>query len=236
MEHSVARGQATLIHLKDARPFQLFWHHGAFFSTERLIAIESSSETTVPHAGRSSLDLQRVFTSTAKGLGLLSTADGASHTFGLATNCFDCLFASPSSNAAAGPPVFEIRGGQAPESPSTPLEVNGSNNFYKGYSVFAEFVPSDATDAVRQYTFDELRDTDDSLWFRERSPQPATMFSWSEPQTPVHAQTLTDYLGTDAGGEAFTYTLGFEPTQLPPLPATNVSSLESRFDWDASDR
>jgi serine/threonine-protein kinase len=236
IEHSIARGQATLVHVQDVTPFQLFWHHGAFFSSERLIVMEGSDTTSVPQAGRSSLDLQRVFTATAKGLGLIYAESSAPHISGLATNCFDCLFACESSSRISSPPVFEVRGAQSADLPFTPLEINGSNNFYKEYTVFAEFVPREANDSVRQYTFEDLEDPAETVWFHERNPKPATMFEWPVPKSPVHAQTLEDFIGQGPDGEAFTYTLGFEPTQLPSLPATNVSSVERRFDWDSSGR
>lgn len=236
MEHCIARGQATLVHVEDATPIQLFWHHGAFFSTERLIVIQGSESEDVAQQGRSNLDLQRVFTATGKGLGLLNANSGAPYSSGLATNCFDCLFASQTPETSPAPAVFEIRGATSQEFPPAPLEVNGSNNFYKGYDVFAEFVPLDGGDEERRFTFEDIEDSTAAAWFHERNPQPATAFSWPTPKTPVHAQTLADYIDQASDREAFTYTLGFEPTQLPSLPASNVSSLERRFDWDSGDR
>jgi serine/threonine protein kinase len=235
MEHCIARGQATLVHVEDATPIQLFWHHGAFFSTERLIVIEGSEQEDVARRGRSNLDLQRVFTATAKGIGLLDANSSTPYSSGLATNCFDCLFASQTRSTSPAP-VFQIRGQASEERPSAPLEVNGSNNFYRGYSVFADFIPLRVGDEERTFTFEDVEDPTAAAWFHERNPQPATAFSWPDPKTPVHAQTLDDYIDQASDKEAFTYTLGFEPTQLPTLPATNVSSLERSFDWDPGDR
>ncbi len=234
LEHCIARGQATLVQVENALPIQLFWHHGAFFSTQSLVTLKGSEDELILRHGRSHLDLQRLFAATRGSLCRLDANRAAPHLSGLATNCFDCLFAAELRDAAPSTPVYRVHGGETRNTASSLLDVNGSNNFYRQFGLLAEFLPLGVEGEVRRYTFADVKTAAPPHWFHERSPQMGTVFSWPDPRISVDQQTLDDYIGKATDGEALTYILGIEPTQLPNLPAANVSDLDRSYDWDPS--
>jgi serine/threonine protein kinase len=218
MEQCIARGQATLLRSERAIPFLLSWNHGLFISTERLIEIGGTFIEPRWEHGRAVLFCQRLISVADEGICLMMSDSRAPFQVGLAANCYDCLFVTRPDDDPPSP-LYEIRSNDSLELDEISMDIGGSNNYYKNTNVVLQVSSDTSLAGALRYTFDDFSSTTrQPSWYNEQNPQPATLFSWSEPSRPVDEQTIATFIQPGTSEGPFSRVLQFVPTRLPDLP------------------
>ena len=82
----------------------------------------------------------------------------------------------------------------------------------------------------------ELKANNNRDWFNEKTPRPATLFSWTRPSESVDRQTQYDFIPMGITGGPFTRVLGLEPSLFPRLPDFPIESESDERPCPSRDR
>ena len=222
----VARGQATLVRSEQAVPFWLTWEHGLFISSEQIVDVGGAMVQPPWAMGRVTLGLKRLLVFADRGICLVRTDSNAPYPAGVTVKSQACLFATRLTKPAT--PLYLFRGSSPLSSDGSQLVVSGSNNFYKNTKVVLRVESSGDNSTLEEYTFDDLQEREGQVWYNERNPLPATVFSWLPPAHSVDRQKLDDFIEPGSGEGWFMRDLEIAPTELPRFP--DYSSLLPRVD------
>ncbi|MCU0958986.1 MAG: protein kinase [Pirellulaceae bacterium] len=219
----VARGQASLVRSDQAAPFRLTWEHGLFISSEELVELGAS--TPAPAAGRIALDFARLLAFADRGICLARSDSALPDHVGLTVRAQACLFAT---RLTRPPTALYLFRGVNPLAGDRPLvEINGSNNFYKNTKVVLRVESQDSRQTLSEFTFDDLKEYAGQVWYNERSPLAATVFSWLPPPHSADRQKLEDFITPGSDGWLMG-DLDIAPAEWPRFP--DYSSLLPRAD------
>ena len=210
----VARGQATLVRSEVGVPFRLTWDQGLFVSTERLI--ESGGARQQPTLGDAiEIDLRHVTAFVRKGIYATKLDAVGGFPLEFVSECNNSIVLTDSTS-----PLIEQHGTPAQPFRKRPI-VRGAKNFYPNTSVILLSDPIGSAADVEQFTFNQ-RDqlSDERKWYEER-PEPGMVMWKTVPQVTrsVDRHGKDDYQLDDDPSNGMMREVGFDPTQLPELPA-----------------
>jgi serine/threonine protein kinase len=214
LERSIARGEASLVHMSDETPLTIRWNQGLLATSKHLIETGGSSSEP-QYYEQIVLDLDHVTAVARQGLYRLRRGQGKTYQFHVNSYANHCVFV-----ADAGAPLFEMIGLSAP--PETDeLQSTGDGNRFS--PVDMPFLYVRQTSSSEPFISKLGR-----RWSTETRPQAGV--PWLEPppfDQPAHDMTKHDFvISTDQGEEL----AGCDPNLLPEIWQPEVALPPSPSD------
>ena len=199
LEHSIARGEASLVSLTDETPLTIRWNQGLLVTTQHLI--ETGGSAAEPqHYEQIVLDLDNVTACCRQGMYFLRRGPGKAFQFQVNAYADQCIFVTD-----PGASLFEMVGLTVPPE-SHELQSTGDGNRFSPADM--PFLLIRATAGSEPQPFRLGRH-----WSTETRSQAGVPWSHAPPaDRPAHDATKRDYL---IDGDLATTSAGFNPVLLP---------------------
>jgi hypothetical protein len=194
LRNCVARGEAVLVRVADARSVELAWDNGLLATTERLLAV-SGTATTPRAAGRVRLELRHLTAAVGRGLARIAATADAPYVPPCEIDCSNSLLVGGQDAT-----LVEQQGLEPAQRMQQQFNWSGERNVYEGFAVFWRIEDGSAMGPIVR-SFGEWR----SLWRLTGEAQSRLgPVSWQRPlpvQRPTHTHVPADYTPDPAAQE-----------------------------------
>ncbi|MCA9269911.1 MAG: hypothetical protein KDA41_15630, partial [Planctomycetales bacterium] len=219
VENCIARGEATLVRMRQSFPCDLVWRNGLCVTSERLLLAEGTATPSGDASeGTLRLALEHVTVYAGQGLCLLRDSEQRPQQPPLELECSECIIV-----AAGADSLVKHDGVGEPSKYGQALFIKGSRNFYDGVDTFWRAVVGN----VEQDQWDWM------AWRKrlaiEGMPSYAQPIRWRRDRAqvdaaPFHLQGIDDYaLQPEESNPALRAKAGFDAATMPQIIRSPVA-------------
>ncbi len=215
LKNCILRGEATVVRVSDAQPWQLTWENGLLATTERFVTASGGPSQPKPQ-GLGQLTLKHVTALVPGGFCQVAASQDAPAQLPLEFNVSDSILICKS-----GLPLIDQSGMDDPEDLRKKVTWNGERNFYEGFGSLWRIVGPMGTDASIEMTLSDWQ----TFWGPREIQPSVDQVAWKKfpaSDRAPHLHTAADYGLMRGANPAHNSAgdgrdAGFQAEQLPGL-------------------